>query len=365
MAQRLKIQRLRNEMDDLRTSDGRFYFDVDDAGTRTIGFGGGDSGEDGSGTFTRGLNVRLTSGNTGSPSVGEIAYNRIFIDADTADATTGGGSKCDGVMIQHEFGNSSTKGGRHAVEARLFQDGATSGTNTDRNYVASVGWVQSATGDGGSGGSEKGAYFAFNGFARLTSGATSTYNLTGAEFNALCMTGASTLYRSGIQIAGGGDVRGSTHDCAIGIGNLGAATTTWKTGIKFHTVHGDDPFGADSTVLHVTAPTSIDKLIDCTGISFTGNIMKTATVDWTDTEFSFTGSFHNSSGTATPAGGSTAARLLFGTTAGFGIYYGSGAPSVSAAKGSLYLRSDGSGTTNRMYVNTDGGTTWTAVTTSA
>lgn len=68
---------------------------------------------------------------------------------------------------------------------------------------------------------------------------------------------------------------------------------------------------------------------------------------------------------ATPAAGSTSARLLFGTTAGFGIYYGSGAPTVSAAKGSLYLRSDGTTTNDRMYVNTNGTTTWTNVTTGA
>jgi hypothetical protein len=48
-----------------------------------------------------------------------------------------------------------------------------------------------------------------------------------------------------------------------------------------------------------------------------------------------------------------------------GVYFGSGAPTVSAAKGSLYLRSDGSGVNDRMYVNTDAGTTWTAVTTVA
>lgn len=71
------------------------------------------------------------------------------------------------------------------------------------------------------------------------------------------------------------------------------------------------------------------------------------------------------SATATPASGSTAARLLFGTTAGFGIYYGSGAPTVSAAQGSFYMRSDGSSTSTRAYINTDGGTTWTAVTTAA
>lgn len=71
------------------------------------------------------------------------------------------------------------------------------------------------------------------------------------------------------------------------------------------------------------------------------------------------------SGTATPANGSTSARLLFGTTAGFGIYYGSGAPTVSAAQGSIYLRSDGSSTSTRLYVNTNGSTTWTNVTTAA
>jgi hypothetical protein len=69
-------------------------------------------------------------------------------------------------------------------------------------------------------------------------------------------------------------------------------------------------------------------------------------------------------GTATPAAGSTAARLLFGTTAGFGIYYGSNAPTVSAAQGSLYLRSDGSSGSTRLYVNTNGTTGWTNVTTA-
>lgn len=48
-----------------------------------------------------------------------------------------------------------------------------------------------------------------------------------------------------------------------------------------------------------------------------------------------------------------------------GIYFGSGAPTIAAQKGSWYLRSDGSGTSNRGYINTDGGTTWTAVTTAA
>jgi hypothetical protein len=71
------------------------------------------------------------------------------------------------------------------------------------------------------------------------------------------------------------------------------------------------------------------------------------------------------SATALPAGGTTGAGYVFSSVANFGVFFGSGAPTLSAAKGSLYLRSDGSATNDRMYVNTDSGTTWTAVITAA
>jgi hypothetical protein len=71
------------------------------------------------------------------------------------------------------------------------------------------------------------------------------------------------------------------------------------------------------------------------------------------------------SATTLPAGGTTGAGYVFSSVANFGVFFGSGAPTLSAAKGSLYLRSDGSTTNNRMYVNTDGATTWTAVITAA
>lgn len=71
--------------------------------------------------------------------------------------------------------------------------------------------------------------------------------------------------------------------------------------------------------------------------------------------------------TATPAGGSASAGpgMVFGSTAGFGIYIGSGVPTLSAAQGSLYLRSDGSSTSTRAYINTNGTTGWAAVTTAS
>jgi hypothetical protein len=69
--------------------------------------------------------------------------------------------------------------------------------------------------------------------------------------------------------------------------------------------------------------------------------------------------------TAIPAGGLAGKGYVFSTTANFGIFFGSGVPTLAAAKGSLYLRSDGSTTNDRMYVNTNGSTTWTAVTTAS
>jgi hypothetical protein len=69
------------------------------------------------------------------------------------------------------------------------------------------------------------------------------------------------------------------------------------------------------------------------------------------------------SATAPVAGGALAIRV--GATAGLGVYFGSGAPTISAAQGSLYMRTDGSSTSTRLYVNTNGTTGWTNVTTAA
>ena len=46
------------------------------------------------------------------------------------------------------------------------------------------------------------------------------------------------------------------------------------------------------------------------------------------------------------------------------VLVGSGVPSMTAAKGTLYMRTDGSSTSTRAYINTDGAAAWTAVTTA-
>lgn len=97
----------------------------------------------------------------------------------------------------------------------------------------------------------------------------------------------------------------------------------------------------------------------------TGAITVTATLGAATSvaSVSATGNITADSGTAPAAGGMAA--FLASSTADLGVYVGSGAPTVSAAKGSLYLRTDGTTTNNRAYINTDGATTWTAITTVA
>lgn len=142
------------------------------------------------------------------------------------------------------------------------------------------------------------------------------------------------------------------------------------------------PFSGDNdgsgTGLYQTAANRVTVSINGTGqFEYLSNIFRMvggATLAWTsgvitagsDTTLTrqSAGLLAVNGGTATPAGGSSSLGLVFGATAGFGIYIGSGVPTLSAAQGSIYLRSDGSSTSTRLYVNTNGTTGWTNVTTA-
>lgn len=83
----------------------------------------------------------------------------------------------------------------------------------------------------------------------------------------------------------------------------------------------------------------------------------------TNATLSHTGSETILSGTGTPAGGTTGSGFKMGSAA-VGVFFGSGAPTLSAAQGSIYLRTDG-GINTRIYSNTNGTTGWTPMTNAA
>lgn len=82
----------------------------------------------------------------------------------------------------------------------------------------------------------------------------------------------------------------------------------------------------------------------------------------TPSPFSIAGTVTALNAGSTIGGGQVA--FLMGAN-GISIGWGSGAPTYTAAKGSLYLRTDGSSSSTRLYSNSDGSTTWVAVTTAS
>lgn len=155
-------------------------------------------------------------------------------------------------------------------------------------------------------------------------------------------------------------------DADTAVGLQGGANVKWAwSAVKTYI------YGAATAVLSIAAGKTLTASNTLTLAGTDSTVMTfpstSATIARTDAANSFAGVQTVASATATPVGGSAAARLLFGTTAGFGIYYGTGAPTdLTAAQGSLYLRSDGDGVANRAYINSSAGsgTTWTAIATA-
>lgn len=117
---------------------------------------------------------------------------------------------------------------------------------------------------------------------------------------------------------------------------------------------GTNLSGAELTVLDsVTAGTvSASKAVV---VDSSSNIAGFGTI-------SSTGAATILSGTAVPAGGTAGAGYKLSSTSNLGIFFGSSTPTLSAAQGSLYIRTDGSSTSTRLYVNTNGTTGWTNIT---
>ena len=105
----------------------------------------------------------------------------------------------------------------------------------------------------------------------------------------------------------------------------------------------------------VTVDATFGAATSVTSLAATGSV--------TAASLSATGNVTADSASALVAGGASA-FIATNTAVGMGVYIGSGAPTVAAAKGSIYLRSDGSSTSTRLYVS-DGSTTWIAVTTAS
>lgn len=158
---------------------------------------------------------------------------------------------------------------------------------------------------------------------------------------------------TGGNVLGGANVNATIHTgTTVSVtGNITGGNVIFGTGIVSGT---GNIAGGNITVTGASQAGSYSSAGNVTG----GNVLSSAVV-------SAVGNATILSGTAVPAGGTAGAGYKFSSTANFGVFFGSGAPTLSAAKGSLYLRTDGSTTNDRMYVNTNGTTAWAAVITAS
>lgn len=105
--------------------------------------------------------------------------------------------------------------------------------------------------------------------------------------------------------------------------------------------------------------------VTLTGGAYNGTVGATTPSTVAATTVTATGAIKANSGTAPGAGSALSVGLTTSSTANLGIFFGTGAPSFAAGKGSLYSATDATTTTTRLYVNTDGSTTWSAFTSAA
>ena len=131
------------------------------------------------------------------------------------------------------------------------------------------------------------------------------------------------------------------------------ANTTFNGPVRSE--NGFETISINSSTGTVTVTSTLGPAMSVTSLAATGAV--------TAASVAATGNVTADSNVALVAGGASA-FIATNTANNMGIYVGSGAPTVSAAQGSLYLRSDGSSTSTRLYVS-DGATTWIAVTTAS
>lgn len=115
---------------------------------------------------------------------------------------------------------------------------------------------------------------------------------------------------------------------------------------------------------NATGNTSITGAVAVSGnyTSGAGDITLTAgAITLTNGDLTLTNGDANIGGNAILGG----AGSVFQFVNGVFITSGAGAPAGMAPQGSLYLRTNGTGTGDRAYINTDGANTWTAITTAA
>jgi hypothetical protein len=194
-------------------------------------------------------------------------------------------------------------------------------------------------------------------FGNVTVTDISLGNITASGFVSAAGNVTGGNIRTAGLISATGNVTGGN---IIGIVAAGSNTITTSGNITGGNIIGIVAAGSNTitTTGNITGGNILTGgLVSATANVTGGNIR-------TGGQVSATGNALFLAGTAVPVGGTAGAGIMMSSTTNLGVFFGSGAPTIAAAQGSLYLRTDGTSTSTRLYVNTTGSTTWTNVTTA-
>lgn len=206
-----------------------------------------------------------------------------------------------------------------------------------------------------------------------------TWNNSGVTFTSLLFNITDTASAAGsllidLQVGGASKFSVAKTGTLTSVGDVvigPAPTSTGNVTLASSATFPNIAFKNGSTIL-------TQLIQNAAGSNFFWDI-PSVTINWRDTlgggttvatlnsngAFTAVGTITAKSLTAVGAGANTQAFIKASTTANLGVYYGTGDPGFTAAKGSLYVKTDATTTTTRLWVNTDGGTTWASFTSSS
>jgi hypothetical protein len=202
---------------------------------------------------------QTTQSLSGSIPPGDWAANDIQIVSDNADY---GGNFGSALNIGHEFGGSSTKGGRNSLQVQTHLNAPTNSGNPNRNYVAGYFAVEAHSSDGGTntldyrfpGADARGGLAAINPFGIAHPGATNLLGVGGGEVDVAIESGASASVKSvlGLVYHYLDRVQGTVIDCALSISASVSSNPGARVGIEFSDISGWHPIAPNGTLIKAT-----------------------------------------------------------------------------------------------------------------
>lgn len=357
---------------------------------------------------------------------GVISPFNLYISADTVDVTTSGANllRMLSVEIAPAVGHT---GGRSAIYGEVVIVGTPSVPASAAGYVGGEFFGVSTVNLGGTAGvvtNWLGGVYGANPTARAQNTATFLAVVNGIEVDIGILTGASAARKQGIAVVKQAldRVQGTYDDTGMTFTDQDAfgLIPPWIYGYGYGAYTAAWPFDATSTLMYAwqrqagvatvaatatlankgykiistgggstdwtligaanntpgtvfiatgagagTGTAQRDQSVALNGIDFTNVLFKTNAIQTQGFSVGNAGKVLVASATAIPAAGNLSVGITLTSTANFGVFVGSGAPTISASKGSLYLRSDGASNVTRAYIATDSVGTWTAINTVA